>query len=86
MQRVAQLGIASRVRVPRAETLEDRAATLRSGLLPQRMAAAGAVLALVPQRAALAVLEVASGQKGRRPVLRERTALVAGAIVLQQQV
>ena len=52
------------MQVPRAETLEDREVTLLLVQLPLRMAAAGAVLALVPQRAALAVLEVASVLKG----------------------
>ena len=72
--------------VQQKEIRADREEILRSARWVPRMAAVAAVLALVPQRAALAVLEVASGQKELRPVLRERTALVAGALVLQQQV
>lgn len=74
------------MQVPRAETMEVKAVTLRSGRLPRRMAAEAEGLVSAQPLSALAVLVVASGQKGRRPVLRERTALVAGALVLQQQV
>ena len=64
---------------------EDRAEILRSARLPQRTAAGavalGPVLAAPPQAVPVAV----SGQKGRRPVLRERTALGAGAVEVLRQ-
>ena len=74
------------MREPRPETMEDRVETLRSVQSLPRTAAGAVVLVQAPQLLALEGAEVASGQKGRRPVLRERTALVAGALVLQQQV
>ena len=74
------------MQVPRAETMAVKAETPRSGLLPQHMAAVVVAVVKVLLHRLLAVLEVASGQKVHRPVVRERTALVAGALVLQQQV
>ena len=66
--------------------MEDRAVTLRSAQSPQPMAAEVVVVVEVLLYRLLAVLEVASGQKVHRPIVREGTALVAGALVLQQQV
>ena len=77
-------GRAYTVRVPRAETLEGRVATLHSGLLPLRMAAVVVVVDRVRQRA-LAVLAEVSGQKELRPVLRECTARAEGVVVARQQ-
>ena len=73
------------MQVPRAETLEGRAVTLRSGLLPRRTAAEAVVLAQVLQQRALAVAEAASAQKELLPVLRERTARAQGVMVVHRQ-
>ena len=63
-----------------------KAEILRSAQSLPRTAAVAAVQVPALRLQTSEVLGLASGQKGRRPVLRERTALVAGALVLQQQV
>ena len=73
------------MQVPRAETLEGREVTLRSGQSPQRMAAAGVVMEQAPQRIALAARVVVNVQRVQAPVLRERTARAEGVVVLPQQ-
>lgn len=66
-------------------TLAHRAVTLRSAQSLPRTVAVAVALAQVLQQRALAVAEAISAQKGRRPVLRERTARVAGGMALRQQ-
>ena len=73
------------MQVPRTETLEVKAETPRSGLLPQRMAAAVAVLGAVLPLPAQADAEAASGQKVAQHRLLELTARVAGVMVLHRQ-
>lgn len=73
------------MQVPRAETMADKVGTPLLEQLPQRMAAAGAVLALVLLLPPLAVLGVASGQKEIRSVLRQHTARAEVVVVLPQQ-
>lgn len=70
---------------PMAETLEGRAVTLRSGLLPQRMAAAVPLVVAVLPLPAGAVLEAASGQRVQITVLWERTARAVVVLVARQQ-
>jgi len=62
-----------------------KAETLRSERLPRRMAAEAVAVGPVLLLLAQAVLVAASVQKGRRPVLRDRTALVAAVVVPHQQ-
>ena len=69
----------------RTETLEDRAATLRSAQLPLRMAAAAVVLAQALAAPPQAVLVVANVQKEIRTVLRQHTARAEGVVVARQQ-
>jgi len=64
--------------------LADKVGTPLLEQLPQRMAAGAVVLVQAPQLLVLEGAEVASGQKELRPVLRERTARVAGAVVHRQ--
>ena len=68
-----------------ADTMEDRAGTLHSGLLPQPMAAEAVAVGPVLLLLAQAVLVAASGQKVLRAVLWERTARAQGVVVLPQQ-
>ena len=70
---------------PMAETLEGRAVTLRSGLLPQRMAAAVPVVVTVLLHRLSAVLGAASGQRVQITVLWERTARAVVVLVARQQ-
>lgn len=71
---------------PMAETLEGRAVTLRSGLLPQRMAAAVPLVVAVLPLPAGAVLEAASGQRVQITVfLGESTARAVVVLVARQQ-
>ena len=65
--------------------LAGKGETLRSVLLPQRMAAEAVALAQALAAPPQAVLVVASGQKELRTVLRERTARAVGAAVVLQQ-
>ena len=73
------------MQVPRAETLEGREVTLRSGLLPRRMAAGAVVLAQALLLPALAVLVVASGQRAVLSVLRQPTERAEGVMVAHRQ-
>ena len=73
------------MQVLRAETLEGRAVTLRSGLLPRRMAEVGVVGVAGLLLPTMAVLEVASGQKGLRSASRLYTARAEGVMVSHQQ-
>ena len=70
---------------PMAETLEGRAVTLRSGLLPQRMAAAVAVVVTVLLHRLSAVLGAASGQRVQITVFRERTARAQAVMAPHRQ-
>ena len=76
---------ASRMRERQAVILAGRAVTLHSARLLLRMAAEAVAMDRAQQRTALAVLEVASGQKEIRPALRQRTARAEGVVVAWQQ-
>lgn len=69
----------------RTETLEGREVTPRSGLLPQRMAAAVAVLGAVLPLPAQADAEAASGQKVARHRLLQLTARAEVVMVVHRQ-
>ena len=62
-----------------------KAETPRSGLLPQRMAAAVAVLGAVLPQPAQAEEEAVSGQKAARQAPWQLTARVAGVMVSHRQ-
>lgn len=70
---------------PMAETLEGRAVTLRSGLLPQRMAAAVPVVVTVLLHRLSAVLGAASWQRVQITVLWERTARAQAVMAPHRQ-
>jgi len=63
------------------EILAGRVVTLHSARLPRRMVAEAVVLAQALVVPAQAEEEAVSGQKVPRPVLRERTARAAAAMV-----
>ena len=65
--------------------LAGKGETPRSARLPQRTAAAVAVLEEAQQRIALAVRAVASGKKGPQQVLLRHTARAAGAMEVLRQ-
>ena len=73
------------MQVPRTETLEVKAETPRSGLLPQRMAAALAVLGAVLPLPAQADAEAASGQQVPQQRLLQLTARVLVVLVVHRQ-
>lgn len=73
------------MQVPRTETLEVKAETPRSGLLPQRMAAEVVVVVKVLPLPAQAEEEVVSGQKEIRSASRLYTARAEVVMVAHRQ-
>lgn len=71
------------MQVTRAETLEGRAATLRSAQLPRPMAAVAVVLALLAQVVSVDA-EAASVQREQLPVHRAHMVVVMAALAQRQ--
>ena len=69
------------MRVPRTETMEDMAVTLRSAQSPQPMAAEVVVVVEVLLYRLLAVLEVAKDQKGVQ-LSHQASTVLAGAVMV----
>jgi hypothetical protein len=71
------------MQVQQMAMLAGRVETLRSAQSLPRTVAVAVAMVLVLLQEVLAAPAVASGQKGRRPILRERTALVVGPAVVR---